>query len=546
MKFKYFDIIVLMLTIGSFNNVSGANSFSDDEEREQFTRKTLGGRIGAARQFVAETAVFTEEETQLAQTIAMGLTMELNPSNHSRAKGLFEYYTSMAAELPSDLHQSSYDQAHGTGKVILKFTRYPACDKVDARRLSRVNEKDLEEEAEEQIETMRQKKIFKPKQWMLSASDGKKSFFIKIKIFDWSGLTSLNFFNHPIFEEMGVAQILDNLTQSIKVSGSSIATFDPSAFARFNNLDCLDMSHNRIDTLIPQAAAEEFSLSKLLDLNLSHNIIKRLGNFFHTGFDSLRRLILSDNQIMKLSAGSFSGLTMLQRLSLKNNFLSSADIDDNAFDKIGSDVCESRVHLDLGNNFLSTFPPVAPLQDRLVQLNLYHSVIPGEEDFFPPSRDLGYSGSCNPDSLAGSFSTSIRGKCRIHNTPPPQKKITLSPLPDTIHLFNPVQSRPVLDPITDEQVTNPVTGEPVYEESPVHWTPVQGRRGSTAFELQAVATYPPYRDSYGQKWEYQERINEEGEDVSGYYKVADDANNSDDDFGFETVVPSEVPTESPR
>lgn len=495
MKINYFSFIVLMFTLSSFDTVFGAKApSSDDEESGYFTRQTLDNRCGSARQFGAKAAIFTEEETLLAQTIAVGLLQELNPDDHSKAKGLSEYYMSIAAALPSDEHQISYNQPTGSGRVTIQFTRYPACDSVQIRRLSEVDEEDLEEEADDQWAAMKRKQMRHPKQWMLPSSDGKKLFYIDIEIVNWSGLTSLDFFNHPVFEEIGVAQLLANLVTTIKISGCSIATFDPHAFAIFNNLEHLDISHNRISRLSTQTG--DCPLPKLRSLNLKANIIKRVGTFFRQKFDSLRTLILADNQIMQLSASSFSGLARLRHLSLNGNFIDS--IVKTAFDGIGSNTPDSSVYLDLGNNFLTTFPPIVSLQDRL-QLNVYHSFI--------------------PESAARSSS-----KFRIyHAAPPSPKKVASSPQPATINLFDPTQV---------QAIVNEETGETAYEELPAKWLPIQGSR-STTFELQAATKYPSYRDQNGQLWVYQERTNEEGEDVSGYHKAADTGS---DDGVFDTAT----------
>lgn len=97
----------------------------------------------------------------------------------------------------------------------------------------------------------------------------------------------------------------------------------------------IDLSHN----VISELRAEDFAnLSKVVEINLNHNLIRRidkevsqtysyknelLTNVFifqaFTGMERLRRLRLANNQLTKIDPDTFSGATDLALLDLSNN-----------------------------------------------------------------------------------------------------------------------------------------------------------------------------------------------------------------------------------
>lgn len=109
----------------------------------------------------------------------------------------------------------------------------------------------------------------------------------------------------------------------------------------------LDLSNNKIANLHFSFAFYE----KLVNLNLSHNRIKTLGNANFNSQTNLTRLDLSSNQIDNLTKDSLKGLKALTHLDLSNNSLE--EINAIAFRELHSltvlRLCGNRlVHLEEG------------------------------------------------------------------------------------------------------------------------------------------------------------------------------------------------------
>ncbi|XP_035786283.1 nyctalopin-like [Anopheles albimanus] len=88
----------------------------------------------------------------------------------------------------------------------------------------------------------------------------------------------------------------------------------------YYQLDSLDLSHNRIDTL----GSKNFEAQeKLRTLNVSHNVLQSLAKDAFRGLKRLELLQLSDNQLEQIHPTAFGTLVSLRRLELRNNRLVS-------------------------------------------------------------------------------------------------------------------------------------------------------------------------------------------------------------------------------
>ncbi|XP_058116601.1 leucine-rich repeat neuronal protein 3-like [Anopheles ziemanni] len=90
--------------------------------------------------------------------------------------------------------------------------------------------------------------------------------------------------------------------------------------AFYYQLESLDLSHNRIDSL----GSKNFeSQEKLLVLNVSHNVLQSLLKDSFRGLKRLELLRLNDNQLEQIHPTAFQALGSLRRLELSNNRLIS-------------------------------------------------------------------------------------------------------------------------------------------------------------------------------------------------------------------------------
>ena len=114
------------------------------------------------------------------------------------------------------------------------------------------------------------------------------------------------------------------------------------------NVSTLDASRNGIQTLISPNTSncrDKRSYSAVVELNLCHNSISDMDNFFSV-FKYLYSLNLNYNQIEKLSFSSFNGLESLTHLSMRGNRLQN--ITHETFSSL-----ENLKELDLGQNAIS-------------------------------------------------------------------------------------------------------------------------------------------------------------------------------------------------
>ncbi|XP_069743486.1 trophoblast glycoprotein [Narcine bancroftii] len=111
---------------------------------------------------------------------------------------------------------------------------------------------------------------------------------------------------------------------TLNLSGNKIETVEALAFASMPSLRQLDLSNNRISTLHPEAfggggahSLRELNLSRAL---LNGSVVEQVSELLQNGtLANLVHLELSDNDLFYLPAHSFSRLTNLRRLDLRNN-----------------------------------------------------------------------------------------------------------------------------------------------------------------------------------------------------------------------------------
>lgn len=116
---------------------------------------------------------------------------------------------------------------------------------------------------------------------------------------------------------------LENLTD-LYLSGNNMEQVDAGAFKNLPKLAQLDLSNNRIQNFNESAFPDN---SKLTFLNLGrsfhhHSLTETVLDFFHhANLLHLTTLDLSNNDLLILPDGIFTGLTSLDTLNLRNNSL---------------------------------------------------------------------------------------------------------------------------------------------------------------------------------------------------------------------------------
>ncbi|XP_053686127.1 nyctalopin-like [Sabethes cyaneus] len=149
----------------------------------------------------------------------------------------------------------------------------------------------------------------------------------------------------------------------------------------YNQLEVLDISHNRLDTL----GSKNFEAQeKLRTLNLSDNVLVSLLKDSFRGLQRLDILLLNDNRIEKIHPTAFQGLNSLRILDLSNNQLVS-------FEEVVLMPLGTLERLNLRNNQLLEVPYETNLQylrslhNLDLSVNLIESI---SNDSFEALREL--------------------------------------------------------------------------------------------------------------------------------------------------------------
>ncbi|XP_014841638.1 PREDICTED: leucine-rich repeat-containing G-protein coupled receptor 5 [Poecilia mexicana] len=106
--------------------------------------------------------------------------------------------------------------------------------------------------------------------------------------------------------------------ESLTITGARITSLPSSMCEQLPNLQLLDLSYNKIQTLPSFTGCE--SIQKI---DLHHNEIEELRENTFTGLMTLRSLDLSWNRLSSVKPNSFFALTSLSKLDLSSNQLSS-------------------------------------------------------------------------------------------------------------------------------------------------------------------------------------------------------------------------------
>nr|CAD2180235.1 unnamed protein product [Meloidogyne enterolobii] len=118
--------------------------------------------------------------------------------------------------------------------------------------------------------------------------------------------------------QKGAFRGLESVLQEILITGNRIQEISFNAFHQMNALIKLDLSDNYIEEL----KSELPRISKLNDINLSHNKITAIHkSFFDNVKHSLQTINLGHNLLEEVPASSLRGFRMLMALHLHNNNL---------------------------------------------------------------------------------------------------------------------------------------------------------------------------------------------------------------------------------
>ncbi|XP_069771742.1 slit homolog 2 protein-like [Narcine bancroftii] len=150
---------------------------------------------------------------------------------------------------------------------------------------------------------------------------------------------------------VSVPNSLPTDTEVLLLGFNSIESVSLSSFKNLSKLHDLDLSHNRIKHL------EADSPLLVEKVDLSSNALTSLPDF--SKLTNLRKLIMDHNQIDVLQEGVFNPLRKLESFSIRGNAVS--DIPDHIFDPL-----EELRHLTLSANKIQEFP--SGLLDNLVKL----------------------------------------------------------------------------------------------------------------------------------------------------------------------------------
>nr|ARK19972.1 leucine rich repeat domain containing protein [Ampulex compressa] len=155
-----------------------------------------------------------------------------------------------------------------------------------------------------------------------------------------SKLRVLNLSGNPMFAA-DLSVVLRHLPKLHKLSLSNCSLRRlPNAFAVFEHLEELDISHNPLSDAFVSLLNP---LKSLEYLDMSYCNLGYVGNNTFAQMTSLKRLILSGNKLHTLEEGLFANLTRLESLELNNCDLKSP-IDPKVFgERIDTDIIELKL-----------------------------------------------------------------------------------------------------------------------------------------------------------------------------------------------------------
>ncbi|XP_021706674.1 relaxin receptor 2 [Aedes aegypti] len=113
---------------------------------------------------------------------------------------------------------------------------------------------------------------------------------------------------------------MDNVTL-LDLTGNRFPVLNMNVFEKLPALDTLVLKHCSIEEIEPPAR----TLNDIYALHLDQNKLKSLPDIFFPPNTWLHILILSGNQITKLTAGNFANLDFLEELDLRDNLIESLE-----------------------------------------------------------------------------------------------------------------------------------------------------------------------------------------------------------------------------
>ncbi|XP_055612415.1 relaxin receptor 2 [Uranotaenia lowii] len=178
---------------------------------------------------------------------------------------------------------------------------------------------------------------------------------------DYKGLTTL-----PTSLPMGNVTLLD-------LTGNRFPVLNMNVFERLPSLDTLVLKHCSIEKIEPAR-----TLNHIYALHLDQNKLKSLPDIFFPSGTWLRILILSGNQITKLSFENFHNLYYLIELDLRDNFIEA--LDESVFKQLHSLEILYLNHNRLTELAVGMFPRLMALKTLSLAQNRIHSIVPGALD----------------------------------------------------------------------------------------------------------------------------------------------------------------------
>lgn len=149
----------------------------------------------------------------------------------------------------------------------------------------------------------------------------------------------------------------------LNVTFNQIATIPKNTFPKLYELHTIDLSNNLIKKIGPEVFQALFGLRYL---NLSRNQLEEITHRTFGSVPTLLELSLRDNLISLVKKDTFSSLISLQTLDLSNN----------AIEDIFT-LSLSLFYLDMSSNYISYIAPgkVWPSMNSLVSLDLSNNLI---------------------------------------------------------------------------------------------------------------------------------------------------------------------------